>query len=89
VYIVLYGDRYIFSIKYYLLYIKIGINLFYWVLSVIYIYILIFNLGKHPFLNKKGMVNHKKQVIGEYDKVKEGRYSSALIYLMERMMHVV
>jgi hypothetical protein len=49
---------------------------------------LIFNLGKHPFLNKKGMVNHKKQVTGEYEKVKEG-YSSALIGLMERMMHVV
>jgi hypothetical protein len=47
------------------------------------------NLGKHPFLNKKGMVNHKKQVTGEYEKVKERRYSSALVSLMERMMHVV
>jgi hypothetical protein len=50
---------------------------------------LIFNLGKHPFLNKSGMVNHKKQLGGEYEKVKEGRYSSALISLMERMIHVV
>jgi hypothetical protein len=40
-------------------------------------------------MNKNGMVNYKKQVNGEYEKVKEGRYSSALISLMERMMHVV
>jgi hypothetical protein len=50
---------------------------------------LIFDLGKHPFLNKNGIVNHKKQVNGEYEKVKEGRYSSALVTLMERMMDVV
>jgi hypothetical protein len=47
------------------------------------------NLGKHPFLNKKGMVNHKKQLGGEYEKVKEGIYSLVLVSLMERMMHVV
>jgi hypothetical protein len=40
-------------------------------------------------LNKKGMVNHKNQGTGEYEKVKEGRYSAALIGLMERMMDVV
>jgi hypothetical protein len=50
---------------------------------------LILNLGKRPFLNKKGIVSYKKQVTGEYEKVKEGRYSSALINLMERMMDVV
>jgi hypothetical protein len=55
----------------------------------IYIYILILNLGKHPFLSKNGMVNHKRLVNGEYEKVKEGRYSLALVKLMERMMHVV
>jgi hypothetical protein len=43
----------------------------------------------HPFLNKNGTINHRKQVNGEYEKVKEGKYSSALIDLMERMMHVV
>jgi hypothetical protein len=50
---------------------------------------LIFNLGKHPFLNKNGMVNHKKQANGEYEKIKEGRYGSGLVNLMERMMDVV
>jgi hypothetical protein len=35
------------------------------------------------------MVNHKKQMSGEYEKVKEGRYSSALVSLMERMINVV
>jgi hypothetical protein len=56
----------------------------------IYIYIyLILILGKHPFLNKSGMVNHRKQLGGEYEKVMEGRYSSALIGLMERIIHVV
>jgi hypothetical protein len=34
-------------------------------------------------------VNHKKQVTGEYEKVKEEKYSLALIGLMERMMDVV
>jgi hypothetical protein len=33
-----------------------------------------------------GTVKHRKQVNGEYEKVKEGRYSSGLIDLMERMM---
>jgi hypothetical protein len=46
-------------------------------------------VGKHPFLNANGRVNHKRQVKGEYEKVKEGRYSSALVNLMERMMDVV
>jgi hypothetical protein len=46
-------------------------------------------IGKHPFLNANGTVNHKKQGSGEYEKVKEGRYSSALVMLMERMMDVV
>jgi hypothetical protein len=50
---------------------------------------LILNLGKHPFLNKNGTVNYKKQGNGEYEKVKEGRYSSALVSLMERMIDVV
>jgi hypothetical protein len=50
---------------------------------------LIFNLGKHPFLSKNGMVNHKKLVSGEYEKVKEEKYSSALVSLMERMMDAV
>jgi hypothetical protein len=35
------------------------------------------------------MVNHKRLVNGEYEKVKEERYSSALVKLMERMMHVM
>jgi hypothetical protein len=46
-------------------------------------------VGKHPFLNANGTVNHKKQGMGEYEKVKEGKYSSALVSLMERMMDVV
>jgi hypothetical protein len=46
-------------------------------------------VGKHPFLNINGTVNHRKQVNGEYEKVKEGRYSSAFINLMERMMDAV
>jgi hypothetical protein len=46
-------------------------------------------VGKHPFLNENGTVNHKKQVNGEYEKVKEGRFSSALVNLMEKMMDVV
>jgi hypothetical protein len=50
---------------------------------------LILYVGKHPFLNENGMVNHRKQVSGDYEKVKEGRYSSALINLMERMIDVV
>jgi hypothetical protein len=59
---------------------------------IMYIYIFfysILNLGKHPFLNKNGMVNHKKQGNGEYEKVMEVRYSPALVNLMEKMMHVV
>jgi hypothetical protein len=47
------------------------------------------NLGKHPFLNENGMVNYKTQQNGKYEKVKGGRYSSALVRLMEKMMHVV
>jgi hypothetical protein len=35
------------------------------------------------------MVNNRKILNGEYEKVKEGRYSSALVSLMERMMDVV
>jgi hypothetical protein len=35
------------------------------------------------------MVNDKKQGNGEYEKVKEGRYNSALVSLMERMMDVM
>jgi hypothetical protein len=45
-------------------------------------------LGKHPFLNANGTVNHKKQGSGKYEKLKEGKYSLALINLMERMMDV-
>jgi hypothetical protein len=46
-------------------------------------------VGKHPFLNANKTVNHKKQGSGGYEKVKEGRYSSALVNLMERIMDVV
>jgi hypothetical protein len=46
-------------------------------------------IGKHPFLNANETVNYKRQGSGEYKKVKEGRYSSALVNLMERMMNVV
>jgi hypothetical protein len=46
-------------------------------------------VGEHPFLNLNGTINYKNQVGGEYKKVKEGRYSSTLIDLMERMMDVV
>jgi hypothetical protein len=40
-------------------------------------------------LNKNGTVNIKRIVNGEYEKVKEGNYSLALIDLLERMMDVV
>jgi hypothetical protein len=50
---------------------------------------LILNLGKHPFLNEIGTINYRKILNGEYEKIKEGRYSSGLINLMERMMDVV
>jgi hypothetical protein len=40
-------------------------------------------------LNKKGGINQKKQMNGEYEKVKEGIYSSDLIILMERMIDLV
>jgi hypothetical protein len=33
-----------------------------------------------------GIVNYKRQVKGEYEKIKEGRYSLVLVNLMERMM---
>jgi hypothetical protein len=46
-------------------------------------------VGTHPFFNTNGTLNTKRQGKGEYEKVKEGRYSSALINLMERMMDVV
>jgi hypothetical protein len=35
------------------------------------------------------MINFKRQVNGEYEKVEKGRYSSGLIKLMEKMMNVV
>jgi hypothetical protein len=51
---------------------------------------LIFFVGKHPFINEKNnSVNDGRRLKGEYEKVKEGRYSSALVNLMERMMDVV
>jgi hypothetical protein len=50
---------------------------------------LILFIGKHPFLNANGTVNHGRQGKGQYEKIKEGRYSSALVDLMERMMDVV
>jgi hypothetical protein len=50
---------------------------------------LIFCVGKHPFLNENGIINNRKILNGEYEKVKEGKYSSALINLMERMIDVV
>jgi hypothetical protein len=40
-------------------------------------------------LNSNGTVSSRRQGKGEYEKVKEGRYSSALINLMERMIDVV
>jgi hypothetical protein len=46
-------------------------------------------VGKHPFLNANGTVNHGRQGKGEYEKVKRGKYSSRLVNLMERMMDVV
>jgi hypothetical protein len=46
-------------------------------------------VGKHPFLNADGTMNRKRQENGEYEKVKEGRYSSALVNLMEKMMDAV
>jgi hypothetical protein len=49
----------------------------------------ILNLGKHPFLSKNGVINHKKLANGEYEKIKEGKYSSTLVNLMERMIDVV
>jgi hypothetical protein len=36
-------------------------------------------------LNENKTVNHRKQVNGEYEKIKEGRYSSGLVNLMERI----
>jgi hypothetical protein len=53
------------------------------------VYCLILFIGKHPFLNANGMVNSRRQGSGQYEKVKEGRYSSALVNLIERMMDVV
>jgi hypothetical protein len=50
---------------------------------------LILNIGKHPFLNANGTVNNRRILSGEYEKIKEGRYSLVLVRLMERMMHVV
>jgi hypothetical protein len=40
-------------------------------------------------LNENGTINNRRILGVEYEKVKEGRYSSALINLMERMMDVV
>jgi hypothetical protein len=40
-------------------------------------------------LNANGTVNSRRHINGEYEKVKEGSYSSALVNLMERMMNVV
>jgi hypothetical protein len=47
------------------------------------------DLGKHPFLNENGIINYRKILSGEYEKIKEGRYSSALVNLMERMIEFV
>jgi hypothetical protein len=52
-------------------------------------YYLILFVGKHPFLNPNGTMNYKKQGNGQYEKDMEGKYSSELVELMERMMHVV
>jgi hypothetical protein len=52
-------------------------------------YFLIFGIGKHPFLNENGTVNHRKILNGEYEKVKEGKYSLVFTNLMERMIDVV
>jgi hypothetical protein len=75
-YIILYDDWY--SYIYILLQVN-NINFF-----------LILNLGKHPFLKEnERMISFNKQLTGEFEKIKEGRYSLALINLMERMMDVV
>jgi hypothetical protein len=69
-----------------------GINvyvLFECLLLYTYIFNYILFVGKHPFLNANGTMNHKKQQSGEYEKVRKGRYSPALIDLMERMIDVV
>jgi hypothetical protein len=82
----------------------VGCTLYY-MMTGIYIYlfsyfyfiyrniIIIFNigylLGKHPFINSSGLVNVRKQIEGKYEKVEEGKYSSGLITLMEKMLDVV
>jgi hypothetical protein len=40
-------------------------------------------------LNENGTINIKRILNGEYEKVEKGKYSSALINLMERMVDVV
>jgi hypothetical protein len=45
--------------------------------------------GKHPFLNANGILNYKKFLNGDYEKVEKGKYSDELIALMERMISVV
>jgi hypothetical protein len=49
---------------------------------------LIFGTEKHPFLNENGTINHRRILSAEYEKVKEGKYNSTLVNLMERMMDV-
>jgi hypothetical protein len=45
------------------MYLFVGCNLYY-IMTGCIIFFLILNLGKHPFLNKSGMVNHKNQLGG-------------------------
>lgn len=45
-------------------------------------------MGKHPFMNTNGSFNTRKQVIGEYEKIKTGKYGVGLINLVDRMMNV-
>jgi hypothetical protein len=40
-------------------------------------------------LNENSTINNRRILNGEYEMVKEGRYSSALISLMGRMMDMV
>jgi hypothetical protein len=42
---------------------------------------------KHPFLDANGRVNDRKMLNGEYEKIEEGRYSSTLVNLMERIYY--
>jgi hypothetical protein len=50
---------------------------------------LILFVEKQAFLNPNGRIEDKKLVDGEYEKVKEEKYSLTLFNLMKKMMDVV